>query len=268
MRNVLSLGRCVAVLAIVLTGGIRPATAQVTADQARELARLDVQKSADLGKDHYFNARPREDLEELFYSLISFGPSGFVRDPYFFEVSDDGREFVGNAIRFHITVDTEPFKRLVAVSAGSGRVFQLDSLDHFNLLTKAYPVSIRSDANAMDYLDLYLAVAPERLSIHIPYNPLQLKQFTEEEFFHVYPTLEEADAHFDPWWKTHGNTLSNQRFGPVTTQTNSGYLVTCLIMSSIDKKNPSSGPGLLKLSLEISRDGRAQPLRHEPVHNH
>jgi hypothetical protein len=150
MQIILRLGRFVCVLGIVLLGAVRPAAAQVTVDQARELARLDVQKSVDLGKDSYLSVHPREDLEELFYSLISFGPSGFVRDPYFFEVSDDGKEFVGNSVRFHITLDAQPFKRCVAVSAFSGQVFRLDSLEHFNALTKAYRVNVQNDSAALD----------------------------------------------------------------------------------------------------------------------
>jgi hypothetical protein len=115
---------------------------------------------------------------------------------------------------------------------------------------------------------LYLAVAPERLLIQIPYNPLQLKQFAEDEFFYAYPTLEEADAHFDLWWKKNRKMFLRQTLGPVTTQTKSGYLVTVLVLSSVDKKNPSSGPALLRLSLEVSGNGQVQPLRHEPIHPH
>jgi hypothetical protein len=266
MQTILRLGRFVCVLGIVLLGAVKPVGAQVTVDQARELAKLDAQKSGDLGKDHYLSVHAREDLEELFYSSISFGPTGFVRDPYIFEVSEDGREFVGNAVKLHTTMDAQPFKRLVAVSARSGQVFQLDSLEHFNVLTKAYRVSIQNNSAALDYLNFYLAVAPERLLIQVPYNPLQLKQFAEEAFFNVYPTLEEADAHFDPWWKKNGSALCRQKLGPVTTPIESGYLVTFLIISSIDKKSRSTGPGLLRLSLKISRDGQLQPLGREPIY--
>jgi len=267
MRSFLRLGRWVPVWGIVLLGVVRPVTAQVTVDQARELARLDAQKSAGSVTRQYFSIHPREDLEELFYSLISFGPSGFVRDPYFFEVSEEGKEFAGNTITVHTVYDATT-KYIVAVSAGSGRLFRLNSLEQFNALMKTYRINIRDDSTAMDYLGLYLAVAPERLLIRIPYNPLQLKQFVEEEFFYAYPALEEADLHFDAWWKKNGKVLTSQKLGPVTSQTNDGYLLTCLIMSSVEKKNPSGGPALLRLSLEISRDGHAQPLRHEPVHPH
>lgn len=263
---------CCIAIALLLGGNSAEAqSAPVLESQAREIAKTATRNARGEGQEDFLSVHRREDLEDDLCRFIMLG-AGTDPNPscaFLFQVSDDGYEFHKNKVNTHLSVHG-PFIHYVVVSRDSGNVYRVsgfkDSLDEFNKMAKTFSIRITDDSDALRYDELYRAVDPTNLRLELPNTNLELKQLAEKRFYYsFYPDFNRAETRFDQWWKSEQKGLLQQTLGPIATKTSSGYLVTFLTVSDIGKRNPETGPGLLKASVEISTDGQVTGPTLSPV---
>lgn len=250
------------IVAQTLASGVATKADTVSEPQARELAKTAIRNARGENQEDFLSVHRREDLEDNLCRFIMLGAS---TDPnpscaFLFQVSDDGYEFHKGKVNTYVSVHG-PFIHYVVVSRDSGDVFRIsgfkDSRDEFNRMAKAFSIRVTDDSDALRYAELYRAVDPTNLRLELPNTNLELKQLAEKRFYYsFYPDFNRAETRFDEWWKTERKGLLRQTLGPIATKTSSGYLVTFLTMSDIDKRQPEGGPGLLEASVQISTDGQ------------
>lgn len=254
-------------LTLCFAFGIHNARAQYSVDQARDLARTAIQDSTHRGKDTFFSGHRLEDLEDDF-CFFGWFRGDFANAPcaFFFEVSLDGYEFRDGKVISHASVDGESLY-YVAVSRSSGEVYRIsgfkDSNDEFNRLASAYRIRTGEDNQALRYADLFLRATRELLEL--PKSVLDLKQLVERKFNASYSNFGVGEKHFEVWWGKFGSALASTSFEPTASQAGSGFVITFLTVSDINDKHRAEGPGLLKISLEISPDGQVKGPKFEPV---
>lgn len=244
--------------------------ALISESQAREIARTTVQTGTE-HKETFFSVHRREDLEDNLCWFITLGTSAppIPSCVFLFEVSDQGYEFKDGKADFHLSIHG-PFIYYVAVSQDYGDVFRIsgfkDSRDEFDRMAKAFHIRVSDDSDALRYSELYHDVDPTNLRLELPKSNLELKQLAEKRFFEsFYPDFRTAESHFDQWWKNAREGLVHQSLGSIVSKTSSGYLVTFLTMSDMQKRQPDGGPSLLKASVEISTSGQVTGPTLAPV---
>jgi hypothetical protein len=262
---------CLIAFVLLLYGNSAHAqAAPVSESQARDLARGPIQTATERGEEGY-SVHRREDLEDSLCRFIMLGAS---KDPnpscaFVFQLSDESYAFKKGKVNYRFSVHG-PFVYYVVVSRNSGDVFRIQGLkesrDEFNRMAKAFSIHVTDDSDALRYAELYRALEPTNLMLELPNTNLELKQLAEKRFYDsFYPDFNRAESRFDEWWKIERAGLLRQTLGPIATKTSSGYVVTFMTMSDIDKRHPEGGPGLLKASVEISTDGQVTGPTLAPV---
>jgi hypothetical protein len=234
------------------------ARAQITVDQARELAKTTVQSKTGL---QVWSIYRREDIEEGLRSLaVSHKERAFV-----FLLSNAGYEFHGNAVHYHLPSEG-PISWFVAVST-KGRVYGLsglkDSQEELNKLAIALHLSIEDDFQATQYLSLYLTLDPENRRLDVVHTLLQLKQTAETQFTRTYGDFGTAEQAFERWWEQNLKKLSSASLAETASSTDKGFVAKFCIISGISQKG--RGPSLLEVSLTISHNGQVGELKLSPA---
>lgn len=222
----------------------------------------DLARGATERAEEDYSVHRREDLEDSLCRFIMLGAS---TDPnpscaFLFQLSDESYVFKKGKVNYRFSVHG-PFSYYVVVSRDSGDIFRIEGLkesrDEFNRMAKAFSIRVTDESDALRYVELYRALEPTNLMLELPNSNLELKQLAEKRFYYTfYPDFNRAEARFDEWWKAERKGLLRQTLGPIATKTSSGYVVTFLTISDIDKRHPEGGPGLLKASVEISTNGQ------------
>lgn len=129
------------------------------------------------------------------------------------------------------------------------------SRGQFNQLASEYHVKLQSDEQAQKYLDWYLAVDPENLTLVKLDSAAQLKTAAERKFRRLRC---DAGGHpdFYAWWQKHEREATRLRWGTHIDRKNHGLRVSFYTISDIDPKRPERGPSILRASVEFSSDGQ------------
>ena len=235
------------------------ASAQISEPEARALARRSVQSRTGL---EVWSVYRRQDVED---KLRSLAPPSKQNPLFVFALSDDGYEFRESSVARHISSEGPTYWH-VAVSPTSGEVFDMDSRGGLNKLASDLRLAISDDLEAMEYLDVYLDLHPERRILDdVVRTPLQLKQTAEEQFVRAYDDFATAEAAFSRWWNQHGEALSRAPLKETFTKTSSGFLAKLYLVSGCSKDKPRNGPGLIEVSLPISREGQIGEMTFAPI---
>jgi hypothetical protein len=252
----IALGRCAEI-----------SKAQVLEAQARQIAKNVGIQSRERGSERFLRIYRMESLEDIFYSLRPSRPSPNLRDPYFFEVSNEGLEFAENSYVSHFSVHG-PSTSILAISASSGEEFRVsgfrDSHDEFNRLLNAYGVSISRDSQANDLFDLYLQLNPKVGRTFLG-SFLQAKQEAEKAFVESHKNFAEAQRLFEKWWAGQRDFLSRIDFQKATLEKDGGFVLSFYSFSGSRKGGRFEGLELLKVSIELTVQGRLEKPQFDHV---
>src|SRR5262245_29229555 len=128
--------KCNVAISILLFWGACPAIGQTGETQRRNLAKS-VVRTQDK-RNGFLRVRRDEAIEDLFCSLIRTKRSEYERDIYFFEVSREGAEFLGDGTIVHHVSAHESRPYFVAVAADTGNSYRVggfrDTREEFNRL--------------------------------------------------------------------------------------------------------------------------------------
>lgn len=215
--------------------------------------------------DRFFFVTRREDLEIEFWNNVPTVQEGFGKDFFVFEISTEGDELLEKSVMHHISVHgTRP--HIVAVAPASVRFFRLsgfkDSHREFNRLGKVYGARPRGERSLLEYAQFYRHLAPAHMGDPIVRSLLELKQMAERKFdYGSGGDFATGQKHFDKWWAKNSEALARISLEETVTETPGGSVVAWYTLSDISWKGKVRGPALLKVTLEVSKEGYVQEPR-------